>query len=306
MNDLPYTYDYMNIVNSSVNPSMVHVHNTGLQRYYVRYLLQKAMSVYKFENIPETWDINYFLYILYCNGHIAVINTDDFGVIPQMCGLAGRNIYYKPSDVVISNTLLPTISKLKIDSECVLIQLESDMGSIMDMINYYADMMALSAETAATNLLNSKLAYVFTTNSKTSAEALKKMYDKIMSGEPAVVIDKALKDDDGNPSWDTFEQNLSQNYIANIIKDDMRKWENEFLTQIGIPNANNQKKERMITDEVNSNNIETISLADLWLENIRKGFNKVNEMFGLKLSVDYRFMPEMASFEGNEGEENEK
>lgn len=69
----------------------------------------------------------------------------------------------------------------------------------------------------------------------------------------------------------------------------MQTIENQFNTLIGIPNANTQKRERLITDEVNSNNAETSALATLWLETMQEGIDKVNQMFGTNISVKYRY-----------------
>ena len=58
----PVFYDHQNIVLSEISPSTVHSQNTQLVHYYKRYLLQKAMSVFKY-TLPENWDKTYFLYI---------------------------------------------------------------------------------------------------------------------------------------------------------------------------------------------------------------------------------------------------
>ena len=49
----PYYYDYINKQNSTVKPSTVHIHNTGLSMFFKRYLLQRAISVFKWK-LPET------------------------------------------------------------------------------------------------------------------------------------------------------------------------------------------------------------------------------------------------------------
>lgn len=287
----PVMYDYTNSTNAIVSPSTVHVHGTGLAHFFRRYLLQKAMSVFKWE-LPETWSRDYLLYILYCWGYLAVINTDKFGVIPQACGLRGYDIFYRPNVAVITNPLLSGMKELQIDKQCTLFKLQPDYGGIMDLVNYYADMMALCAETAGVNLLNSKLSYVFTADDKSSAESFKKLYDKFASGEPCVVYDKKLLRQDGSAAWQSFQQNVGQNYIVGDILSDMKKIENMFKTAIGIPNANTDKKERLITDEVNANNEETQTLCELWLEQLQQACEKTSAMFGIKISVDWRIKPE--------------
>ena len=56
-------------------------------------------------------------------------------------------------------------------------------------------------------------------------------------------------------------------------------------------NANTDKRERLVTDEVNANNVETYSKCSLWLESLQESCEKANNMFGLDLWVDWRKIP---------------
>lgn len=289
MYNIPIYYDYQNVLDSVVMPSTIHVHDTALARFFKRYLLQQAISVFKWR-IPQTWDKDYFLYCLYLFGYISVVNTDRFGVIPQHCTLTGYGVFYQPTDVIVANPLFKrSAMKATIGVNCELIKLQLDYGSILDLINYYGDLMALAAESAGVNLINTKLAYLFGAGSKAAAETFKKLYDRVASGEGAAVYDKALLDESGNLNIQMFNQNLKNTYIAGDILSDLRKYKDEFLTVIGINNANTDKKERLITDEVNANNEETHALADLWLEQLKECCEKVNSMFGLDIGVDWRY-----------------
>ena len=303
MQAAPYMYDYINAEVSQHSPSTVHTKNTELQRFFARYLLQKAMSVFKWD-LPETWDRDYFLYVLYGIGYIAVVNTDKYGVIPQQCGLDGYNIFYQPKRALVTNPLLKGLRSLDIGTQCTLIKLQPDYGSVMDLVGFYADMMALTAETAGVNLVNSRLSYVFFGKNKNTAESQKKLFDRVASGEPATFVDTALYDvQSGNPSWIPFQQNVGQNYIAGDALADMRKWEMMFDTDVGIPNANTDKKERLISDEVNANNVEVTSKADLWLDQLQKSFAQTSKMFGVKLGVEWRNKPQVRA--GSEGGKDE-
>lgn len=301
INGAPYYYNYINAETSQVTPSTVHVKDSGLCRYFTKYLLQKAMSVFEWD-LPETWNKDYFLYVLYCWGYVAVINTDKFGVIPQGCGLKGYDVFYAPTHAVIANPLLSGILEPRIGTQCELLKLQPDFSGILDLVGHYAEQMALASQSVSVNLLNSKLSYVFTAKTKALAESLKKMYDQIASGEPAVVIDSRLKNAaDGEETWKSFEQNVGGNYIVTNLLADLRKIEAMFDTEIGIPNANTDKRERLIQDEVNANNIETYSKCAMWLENLQDACKRVNDMFGLSIAVRWREIPEMggASDDGN-------
>lgn len=287
---IPAMYDTKNLFNSMVSPSTVHCRNTQLQRYFRRYLMQKAISVFKWQ-LPDTWDADYFLYTLYGYGYCAVINTEEFGVIPQWGALGGYNVFYRPTYVIITNPLIKEMKKPTIGVDCTIIKLQPDYGSITDLVNYYADMLALCSESIGINMINSHVSTVFPAQNKSMAESYKKMYDKIASGDPAVVVDKNLFDDTGKPVWTPFQANIKNEYIADSILTDMRKIEAQFDTDIGIPNANTDKRERLITDEVNANNVETAIRCEFWLEQIKKAVEETNTMFGTDISVDWRVNP---------------
>ena len=284
------TYDYMNLYNASRSPSTVHVKNSRLRNYFRKYLLQKAMSVFKW-TIPDEWDKDYFLYTLYCRGFISILYTARYGVICQECAPGGYNLYYRPSYVIVTNPLIRNTLTLNIDSDCVLLKLQPDYSSIMDIVGFYADQLALCAEALGMNLVNTKSATVFGAESKAQAEAYKKMYDNTSEGDPAVVIGKKLLNDDGTPNWFPFTQHIKESYVASDVLSDMRKIEAIFDTEIGIPNANTDKRERLIADEVNANNVETATRCELWMETLQKGIDKANTMFDLGMSVTWRVNP---------------
>ena len=300
--DKGITYDYINLYSASRSPSTVHVKNTRLARYFRKYLLQKAFSVFKW-TLPEEWDRDYFLYTLYCRGFIAILNTARYGTICQECSPGGYNLYYRPSYVIVTNPLIRDTLTLNIDRDCVLLKLQPDYSSIMDIVSYYADQLALASEAMGVNLVNTKSGVVFGADGKAQAETFKKMFDNLSEGDPAVVIGKKLLNDDGTPNWFPFVQNVKESYVTSDILSDMRKIEAMFDTEIGIPNANTDKRERLISDEVNANNVETATRCELWLETLRTGLDKANDMFGLQLAVDWRVNPKTEIADGWEGSE---
>ena len=302
----PFDYKTQNIYNASRSPSTVHVKNSRLRRYFRKYLFQKAISVFKW-TLPDEWDKDYFLYTLYGLGYIAIIDTDQYGVICQGGALGGYNLYYRPSYIIITNPLLRDTITASIDrrtegnidraftntsnTECVLIKLQPDYSSIMDLVGFYADQMALAAESLGINLVNVKSGTIFGAENKAQAESYKKMFDALSEGDPATVIDKKLLDEQGQPTWFPFTQHIKESYVVSDLLSDLRKIEAMFCTEVGIPNANTDKKERLITDEVNANNVETSTRCEMWLEEIRKGLTKANTRYKLNLAVDWRVNP---------------
>ena len=287
MQNVPFFYDYINTVDSSAQPANMHVLNTQTGRFYQRYLLKKALAVFDWK-LPEHWDEDYFLYSLYCMGFVAVFDSGRFGVIPQACGLQGYNVFYRPTTAVIANPLLD-ITTRTIGQDCVLMKLQPDYMGILDLCAHYAEKMSLASAAINQNLWSAKLATVFFAGSDAEQQTIKKAWDRMSSGDPMVVVHKNLRDKDGNLNYEVFNRDVKSSYIVTDLISDLRKIEAEFDTRVGIPNANTDKRERLITDEVNANNVETTILSDMWMDSIQDAIKEIRDMFGVELTCERRY-----------------
>lgn len=287
MPNAPYYYDYINTLESAVQPANQNILNTQTGRFFQRYLLKKALSVFKW-TLPEWWDENYFLYVLYCRGYAAIFDSGKFGVIPQECGLQGYNVFYRPTNVIIANPLLD-IKNREIGKDAVLMQLQPDYMGVLDLCGHYAEKMALASSAINQNLWNTKISIVFFAGNDAEQQSIKKAYDRMSDGDPMVVVHKNLRDENGNLKYEVFNRDVKSSYVISDLISDLRKIEAEFDTRIGVPNANTDKRERLITDEVNANNVETHILCDMWMDSIQDGIRDVKDMFGLDLKCEWRY-----------------
>ena len=250
--------------------------------YYRHNLFDILCSHYRFDGFVPTWDTHYFQTGLFHNGFICFIDTPDFGVIPQRCTLSGYNVFRAPSRVLVAN---PYIEKreydIGVDTEIVWLNNQREGADYI--IDFYANLMALTVQTYSINQINSRRAGVFNVENKQQAETMKKMYDGMVSGESAVFVTYGTKA--GKP-WEFFAD--SSQYIGNTLLNDLKTIEDRFLTEIGVNNANTQKKERMVTNEVDANNQSINERSNAWLECMQSGLDKVNDMFGTALSVSVR------------------
>lgn len=81
--------------------------------------------------------------------------------------------------------------------------------------------------------------------------------------------------------------------------------ENEILTILGIDNIQNEKKERMLVDEVSSNNDLISYNAHLYLDTLNDWGKRVEKAFGISLKWKIDAVAEEISVEGLENESNE-
>lgn len=275
--------------------------NNATAFYYRKYLMQKLLSCFEWD-IPKLWSRDYFLYVLFGWGFIGIIDTgaDKWGVVPQRCGIYGYNLFYMPTKIRVSNPLLPEASEFTINEDCAVLKINPNYTGVMDIVDYYAVKLAMISADIESNLFNSKLSYLFTVGDQAAAATVKKLYDQIAQGTPAVVVDKKILTETGEKSWQVFQQNLKQNYIVSDLLEDMRRVENDFCTKVGIPTTNTEKRERMSESEVTRNDIETESLIDAWLTRLQDDIETANKLFpDINLNVRKRWNNE--SFSVNTG-----
>lgn len=291
MSNPPYCYQYQNMIDAEIASTGVHAQDTAISGYFSRYLLQRMLSVFKI-TCPNTWAKNYVLYMLNVFGFFGIVNTDRWGVIPQQCSLGGWTVQYQPSFAIFTNPLFDRIYELVIDRQCSVIKLCPDWGGMMDVVAFYANQLALCAESANISFFNSHLAYVMGANNKAMASGFKDAFYKIGRGEPYAIVDSKMFGNDGKPKWQLFDLNVGSNYLGSQLLEDMRSIITQFDEEIGIPSNNNPKKERMIVDEVNANNVATYTRMDLCLECLKDDCAKARKLFGINIDFDWRYPPQ--------------
>lgn len=249
--------------------------------YYRTWALKKIFSRFNFGGMPTSWDVDYFLEHLFRDGYIAITDTAA-GVLPLKCGFTGINIFEHPTEVIIANPVLGSFSR-KIGVDAVLLHIQYDFAGVMPLVDKYAAMLTLCDSGIMVNVQNSKVAFIGFAESKAQAKTMERIYTDISAGVPAIYMK------DTPTARDSFLFNrVKENYVAGDLELLKRQIKNDFLTEIGLDNANTEKRERMITDEVNANNGEVRESVQHWLDNIAAGLDEANALFALNLTVTLR------------------
>ena len=272
-----------------VKPEDVKGQFNARTHYYKDRLLRRVMSVVEFDDCPPMWDVEWFKKYLLKTGYMCIGKTTKFGVIPMRCSFSGLNVYEKPTNCIISNHILHNL-ELTIGTDCVLVHLQHNYQGINSLLNIYAQKLATIDSGIEVNLLNTKAAWIFDCDGKAQEETAKKMYDDITSGRP-VVFARANNSSslNGDGKVGITMLNVKNTYIADLLQDAKREVRYEFLSEIGINNANVDKKERVNTLEVTANDDELRNAIDDWKENLEKQIKQVNELFGLGIKVRFPY-----------------
>lgn len=288
--DYGFMYDFINAYESRQQPSNIHLTNTADFHMYFRYFLQKVTSAIIIDNFPAEWEWDYFMDVLILAGHIGVINTRRFGVIPQQCNPYGYNVFYHPTNIIVTNPVFSASDQTDfvIGDDCEVITLTPDWRGCGDIINAYAQRCALVWSDVDVAGALSKLGYVFAAKDKAVAETYKAMLDDIMSGKLGVVTGAKLFDENSNAMYQLFDNDVSKNFeIVTKGIEAVAKLIQRFDEEIGLPTVQ-EKKERLISSEVETRLPSILSKIELWVDCINRSLEKVNQMFGYAMKARLR------------------
>lgn len=249
--------------------------------YYFQYLLRMTKGIFDI-SAPEHWDTDFLLDTLLLNGCFGIFEHNS-EPLAMNCHPSGVNIYYKPTEFNIANPVLGNFSKV-IGENGALIYLEEDPNgggqfrTIRPLLTFYAYKLAACDKCIDQSLMNSGVAAIFSASSKKAAESYKAMYDDIAEGKPAVFVDEELGLASSN-SRNLQYTPAKDNFVCDKVQIEKRCIIEEFLTAIGINNANTDKRERLNADEVNSNNNECYVATEVWRRNLKETTAQAKKLF---------------------------
>lgn len=309
INYAPYSYQEINGIDGTYTPSEIHDADDYTYWYWFRSLFQRAASTLEFD-FPEKFtaeEKDFFYYCLLKYGFVCVFNSENFGLSFNPCTVYGFDLYYQPTNAIITNPAITESLDLKIHEDCELIKLTPDYLGVFDVIDYYAVKLSNMSCSIDMTVENSKTAFVLAGKTKSAIATLKKIVDKISKGITTIVADARVTNprEDVEPfTWLT--RNAKDSYVGTDLLQDMQTILNMFDREIGIPTIPYQKKERMVEFESKSAMIDSSSRLSTWIRTLEASLESVNEMFETNFSVEARIdLDSLMSVQSEGGEVSE-
>ena len=298
---LPLNYDQINLINGTEIPS-VRKNRSASFDYWVRSLFERASSNLIF-GLPEFWqgDIANFLY--YCMlkyGFVSVQDLtgksdegDSIGMCFSPVGLTGINFYYQRTKAILANPTLTGTYELEIGKDCALLCMTPDKVGIWDVIERYAEMLSNLDNAINISIINNKFPFILGGKTKAAVQALKKLMDKVNSGEPAVFYDMRIMDDvqtKDSPFQFLQQDSLKNSYLTTDQLMDLHTILSDFDSEVGIPTVPYQKKERETAFESESKQADGQSRALVWERTINQSIKEIKKLYpNLELSFKLRY-----------------
>ena len=237
-----------------------------------------ALNRYRWENLPNGIESRYIEQMLYDNGECAMFDHPDLGLcILRSSSRENLNIYGEPTKLTLTGF---NEHRTIMMDECVRIMNNDLALPTLPNIVYYARRMAEIDDIIMQNLRQQRVPYLFATDENNSF-SMKALYDRIYQGEPAIFIDKEMLK--GEPENIMIIPTVAP-YLVDKLQIQKQEMERELLTFLGINNTL-EKKERLLTDETNSNNQFIKMSSDIGFKQRQLACEQMNEMFGLNVRV---------------------
>lgn len=188
----------------------------------------------------------------------------------------------------------------KIGEDCVIINNTALRNPLLPMIKRYANLLAHTDVSLKMSLVNLRVKNIISTDSQSTAESYKAMFDKFYNGDVDAIMDDGLLKK-GNGGIDNLALNSSGSLGVMDCIDARNELLRMFFNEIGV-RYNRDKKERMIESEVeNDEQMLLLNIGDM-LKQRKKACEEINKIFHRNISVD--LSPEFKMIDKKEGVDN--
>lgn len=256
--------------------------NSWRYRLYYERLMELAISMFEWKNLPDSVDERFLELALYSDGHAVFFKDEE---LDQYLGLRAMiegpmSVYNVPTRrrAYAANGYNNSLD----ETNSVIVYNNMVRTNTLPVVENYARRLWDIDCAIDTNAKAQKTPILVLADEK-SRLTMKNLYMQYDGNMPFIY---------GYP--DQFNANTLKAintqapYVADKLQALKTSLWNEVLTALGITNVSYQKKERMITDEVVRAQGGTIASRYSRLNARRQAADQINKMFGLNIEVNFR------------------
>ena len=249
---------------------------------YINYMAIRLQKMFKYTNLPETIPREMLEYYLMINGTCFISEYD--GNLYAFTGSFGGepDAYYRPTRYIVANPALKMSKDFDIKSDGVLIRNDSIWQGLYPLMARYASLMAENILTLRSADVMLRVIAMLTAPDDKTRVAAEVYLKKLEDGEFGVIAENRFFD--GIKMQSPPSNNGS--YLTQFIE--LHQYlKGSFYNEVGL-NANfNMKRESLGDGETSLNEDSLLPLCDEMLRCRQEDIQKVNEMFGTDITVEF-------------------
>lgn len=294
--DIPY--NERTIENAYASPFIIGAgkwkdfnrNRAGLFASHVNYMLLRLLGMFEYEGLPETLKAETIEKNILRFGYCVI--TD----VPHKEEYRGGGIYCLPGTlsgeynadllptqaVVTSSWLRYSSSQLEIDKDCVVIRNDPFYLGVVPVLARYGSQLADADLTLRLQLVNMRTNVLYHANDDSAKEDARMYLNKIQEGELGII--------GGNSFFDgiDFDTKDASPKVGASIKDTLEamQWLSAHaFIEFGLNDNYNMKREAINSTETDANADTLLPLVELMLKEREQGVKRLNDLYGLNVSV---------------------
>ena len=238
-----------------------------------------ALNAFEWDGLPSGIQERHIERELFSKGFTAFFRDPSMSYMSLPCTSTGTvNPYGDPLKYTVRGFNYQKTFKAK---NLVIIENNKLRLPTEQFLMFYVNKLTEAERTMDVNVKANKTPVIVVCSDR-DVLSFKRIFQQVDGNAPAIFADNSLKVDQMQAL------DLKAKFLGNELMNYKKSVENELLTFLGENNLPVEKKERLITDEANSNNQLIESFFDLGLEARQRAVEEINKMYGLKITVKRR------------------
>lgn len=255
---------------------------------YIKYYLDRLQSMFKYDGLPNTipqkWLEHYLLVngsCIFCmDGDDLIVTTGGWGGMPDR--------YYIPTEYIVDNPYVKesTRKTYTIDEDCVLIRNDVYATGIMPLLMRYCTQLVENDITMNVADILARATLTITALTNKDKESVEQWFKRIRKGEIGAIgeLPAMTGNQDRSVNIQPFQSTAST--LTDLIEYHQYLKAGLF-NELGLNSNYNMKRESINSNESQLNDDMLHPLIDDMLAMRREALEKVNEMFGTNITVDF-------------------
>lgn len=264
--------------------SVAQMANNMVFSYYYYKLMLIARSLFEWEGLPNNMDERWIEKYLFGSGKCIFYKDPVLGFMVAGFGQQGGiNCYGDPTSVYpVAENYVYNGPELINGENCYVIRNNDLMLPNFPIIRHYSYKLTNIDRAIDVNIEATKSPIIVRCSDKQRL-SLKNAINQRRDNEPVIWASDNANIGEMVSTLDTnapivFPQLQTQKHMVL----------NEVFTDLGINNANMDKKERMVANEVDANDEQVKASEDVMLKTREEACKQINRIFGLNISVSRR------------------